>query len=112
MNSAAAIDIRDNREKTRFEAAVEGQIAFVDYNLVANGIVIAHTEVPKALEGRGIAAELFRAALAFARQEGRRVIPVCPVFAVWIQRHPEMHDLIDPSFRRSLGLPPIDAPAA
>ena len=83
----------------------------VDYNLVDGGIVIAHTEVPKPLEGRGIAGKLFQAALASAREEGRRVIPVCPVFALYLKRHPEAHDVIDPSFRRSLGLPPVEPQA-
>ena len=59
----------------------------------------------------GIAGKLFQAALASARAEGRRVVPVCPVFALYLKRHPEAHDIIDPSFRRSLGLPPLEPPA-
>ena len=105
------IAIRDNREATRFEASVDGKIAVVDYNLIDGGIVVAHTEVPKALEGRGVAGKLFQAALASARAEGRRVIPVCPVFALYLKRHTEAHDLIDPSYRRSLGLPPVEPQA-
>ena len=99
-------EIRDNRAASRFEAALDREVAIVDYNLVEGGIVISHTEVPKAFQGQGIAGKLYEAALASARKEGRRVIPVCPVFAAYLQRHPETHDIIDPSFRRSLGLPP------
>jgi len=50
---------------------------------------------------------MYRALLSAARTEKLRVIPVCPVFAVYLQRHPETHDLVDPGFRRSLGLPPL-----
>ena len=111
MTGETEIAIRDNREAKRFEAAVEGKRRGRRLQPVDGGIVIAHTEVPKALEGRGIAGKLFQAALASARAEGRRVIPVCPVFALYLKRHTEAHDLIDPSFRRSLGLPPVEPQA-
>ena len=109
MSDQAAEVLRDNRERSRFEAEVDGQLAVVDYNLIEGGIVVAHTEVPRPLEGRGIAGRMFEALLATARAEGRRVIPVCPVFALYIKRHPEAQDVLDPSFRRSLGLPPLAA---
>jgi predicted GNAT family acetyltransferase len=105
-----SIEVRDNREAKRFEAHVEGKVAVLEYNLTEGGLVIAHTEVPQALEGRGIARKLYETAIASARGEGRRIIPVCPVFALYVKRHPEMHDVIDPSFRRSLGLPPLEPP--
>jgi predicted GNAT family acetyltransferase len=105
MTSPAEIPVRDNPEKHRFEAEVEGHLGILDYNLADRRIVVAHTEVPKAVEGRGIASALYRALLSDARQSGRMVVPVCPVFANYVKRHPEAHDLLDPSFRRSLGLP-------
>jgi predicted GNAT family acetyltransferase len=111
MTTDGEFAIRDNREAKRFEATVEGKVAVLEYNLVDGGIVISHTEVPRALEGRGIASRLYVAALASARAEHRRVIPVCPVFALYVKRHPEAHDVLDPSFRRSLGLPPLEPPA-
>ena len=46
-----------------------------------------------------------------ASEEGRLVVPVCPVFALYVKRHAEAHDLLDPSFRRSLGLPEASGPA-
>jgi predicted GNAT family acetyltransferase len=99
--------VRDNRERSRFEVEIDGLVAVVDYNRVAGGVVVAHTEVPKALEGRGIAGAMFRTLLAEARRDGLRIIPVCPVFALYLKRHEEVHDLVDPGFRRSLGLPPL-----
>ena len=110
MTGAMDVAVRDNRDATRFEAAVDGQVAVVEYNLIKDGIVVAHTEVPSPLEGRGIAGRLFAAVIATARHEARRVIPVCPVFALWLRRHPETHDVIDPSYRHALGLPPVAAP--
>jgi predicted GNAT family acetyltransferase len=109
MRDGMDVTIRDNRDATRFEAAVDGKVGVVEYNLIKDGIVVAHTEVPPLLEGRGIAGRLFNAVIATARRESWRVIPVCPVFALWLQRHPETHDVIDPSYRRALGLPPLAA---
>lgn len=107
MENELAVDIRDNREERRLEAHVEGGMAVVEYNLIKDGIIVAHTEVPQQLEGRGIAGRLFRAVLELARREGRKIVPVCPVFALYVKRHPETHDLLDPSFRRPVGLTPV-----
>lgn len=107
MSDEEPVHVIDNGEAHRFEAAVEGSTAVVEYNLVSGGIVIAHTEVPQALEGRGIASRMFAAVVETARQRQLRIIPVCPIFALWIKRHAEAQDVLDPSFRRSLGLPPL-----
>jgi predicted GNAT family acetyltransferase len=53
-----------------------------------------HTEVPRALEGRGYAAALATAALDQARREGIRIIPSCPYVKAFLQRHPEYADLV------------------
>lgn len=57
-------------------------------------LVLHHTEVPPALEGRGIAGALVAAALAWARSEGLRVRPVCSYVAAYMRRHPETQDLL------------------
>ena len=57
-------------------------------------LVLHHTEVPPALEGRGIAAALVAAALAWARSEGLRVRPLCSYVAAYMRRHPETLDLL------------------
>jgi hypothetical protein len=101
------LPVRENRELSRFEAEIDGLVAVVEYNRIPGKIVVSHTEVPPKLEGRGIASAMYRTLLSAARTEGLQIIPVCPVFAVYIQRHPETHDLVDPGFRRSLGLPPL-----
>ncbi len=101
------VPVRENRDLSRYEAEIDGLVAILEYNRIQGGIVVSHTEVPQSLEGRGIAGAMYRALLAAARAEKLRVIPVCPVFAGYLQRHPETHDLVDPGFRRSLGLPPL-----
>jgi predicted GNAT family acetyltransferase len=52
-----------------------------------------HTEVPKALEGRGIGSALIRGVLDIARSEGLKVNPLCPFAKAYIEKHPEYVDL-------------------
>jgi predicted GNAT family acetyltransferase len=58
-------------------------------------IVFVHTEVPPELRGRGIASELARRALDYARREGLRVVVQCPFVAGYLRAHPEYADLLE-----------------
>jgi predicted GNAT family acetyltransferase len=96
--------IRDNIEKHRFEADLgDGSFAIAEYNLLHGKIVFTHTEVPPAHEGQGIGSSLIRFALASARERSLQVIPICPFFA-YIKKHEEVQDLLDPAYRKALGL--------
>ena len=55
------------------------------------------TEVPPALQGQGLAAELLHAVLIWARAEGLRVRPTCSYIAAYMRRHPETQDLLETS---------------
>lgn len=57
-------------------------------------MVINHTGVPSEYEGRGIAAQLVKAAIADAREQGFKITPVCPYVAMQFRRHPEWADLL------------------
>lgn len=61
---------------------------------MGNVMAIHHTEVPRALEGRGIAALLVRTAVEYARSHGMRVAPHCSYVRTYLRRHPEMHDVL------------------
>jgi predicted GNAT family acetyltransferase len=105
VTSSPDYAIRDNPEKHRFEADLgDGSLAIAEYNLVHGKIVFTHTEVPKAHEGQGIGSALIRYALNSARERGLQVIPICPFFASYIKKHPEVQDLLDPACRKVLGL--------
>lgn len=49
---------------------------------------LQHTEVPPSGQGRGVGDALVRAALAYARERGLRVIATCPYVQAWLRRHP------------------------
>ncbi len=89
-----AIAIVDNPEETRFEADVDGHIAFVSYLRRGDTIFFTHTEVPRELEGRGIGSALARAVLDRARAEHWKVVARCPFIAKYVERHPEYQSLL------------------
>jgi predicted GNAT family acetyltransferase len=92
--SEAAFQVENNPAAGRFEAVIDGQLAQAQYRRVGERILFTHTEVPEQLEGRGIASQLARAGLDFARAEGLTVVPLCPFIASYIERHPEYKDLV------------------
>ena len=88
------VDVRHNEAASRFEAAVDGRLAVASYHLDGNVMRMYHTEVPAALEGRGIAGQLVRAAFAHATANGLRIEPRCSYVRAYMQRHPETHALL------------------
>lgn len=92
----AEAGVRDNIARQRFELAVDGAVAIAAYRLDGTAITFTHTEVPDALEGRGIGSRLVRGALAEARNRGLTVTPACSFFAQYMARHPETQDLLGP----------------
>lgn len=81
-------------EHSRFAVHAEGKTAVLDYQRVGGRLVLPHTGVPRELEGRGIGSQLARAALDWAREEGLKVVPVCPFVRAYLKRHPEYSDLL------------------
>jgi hypothetical protein len=87
---AAEAAVRDNPDASRFEMAVDGQIAFLAYQRRPDAIVLTHTEVPPPFRRRGLASLLAKSALEAARAEGMRVIARCPFVRAYLQKHPEL----------------------
>ena len=85
--------IRDNPAHHRYEAEIDGHLAYVVYRREPGVITFVHTEVPKELAGRGVGSALARHVLEAARAEGVKVVPVCPFIAAWMKKHPEFDDL-------------------
>lgn len=90
---ATDLEIRHDLERSCFECQVDGLRCVIDYRLIGSVMHIDHTEVPPALEGRGIAAALVRVALAHARENGLKINPLCSYVRVYIQRHADTQDL-------------------
>jgi uncharacterized protein len=54
------------------------RLATMTYSLAGDIIIIDHTEVDAILRGTGAGAKLVAAAVAWARAEHRRIMPLCP----------------------------------
>lgn len=99
------LTVRDNPGRHRFEVDLGGgELAIAEYELSDGRIEFTHTVVPPSHEGRGIGTMLIEAGLAAARDRGLKVVPTCPFFAAYMERHPEVQDLLDPDSRQALGL--------
>jgi uncharacterized protein len=101
---AEPVNVVMNEKTRQFEASVDGQTAFAEYRLVDHGIILPHTVVPEAHEGKGVGSALAKAALGYAREQGLKVIPTCPFIAGYIRKHPEWHDIVHDTYRMQLGI--------
>ena len=90
------------QEDDRFTIAVDGKTvgltAFADRD---GQRVFFHTEVDEAFGGRGLATIVIAEALAATRDEGLRIVPVCPTVVAYVKKHDEFADVVDRPTRRS-----------
>lgn len=77
-----------------FYANVESYRPVLRYSSADGLMTIVHTGVPAALANRGIAAELTRTALEFARAQGWKVDPACAYARAYLNKHVEYVDLM------------------
>jgi predicted GNAT family acetyltransferase len=85
--------VRDNKSQQRFELDVAGAMAFANYRLSPDAVIITHTETPRALRGRGIASELVKGALELIRADGLKVVAGCGFVVDYLRKHPEYADI-------------------
>ena len=92
------VQVVDNPELQRFEARVDGTVAgvFAYRERPGNGLVLLHTEVDDAVEGKGVGSRLAAGALDDVRRRGLTVVPLCPFVSAYLKRHPEYADLVAP----------------
>lgn len=88
------MNVVDNKEKNRFETEIEGHEAFIEYSVKPNIIVLKHTEVDKALAGKGVGSEMIEAVLLQVELRGLKVIPECSFVARYIEKHPEWKSIV------------------
>jgi len=86
--------IINNEKESRFEWELEGHLAVLEYEFEDGVMALVHTGVPQALQGRGIAGQLAKFALEYAREHHLQVIPYCPYVKVYLERHPEYMDVV------------------
>lgn len=89
-----ASTVRDNPAQHQFEMDTDAGLAFARYRRDDATLTILHTEVPRAIEGRGLGTRLVRGMLDMARERGNKVVPLCGFVRAFITRNPAYADLL------------------
>ena len=88
------VNIIHNVERKQFEIHIDSYVAELAYYINGNTITFTHTGVPTALEGQGIGSKLVKAGLKYARDNNLKVTSMCWFVSGYIERHPEVQDLV------------------
>ncbi|MFI1094899.1 GNAT family N-acetyltransferase [Streptomyces sp. NPDC020917] len=93
-STAPVVELADDRH--RYEILVDGRLAgFTEFRDREAQRVFFHTEIDEAFAGQGLASTLVRQALDDVRASGKRIVPVCPYVAKFLQKHGEFADITD-----------------
>jgi uncharacterized protein len=89
------LNIIHDEEDLRFYAELDGEEAELTYTYPEkNEMDFDYTYVPEDFRSQGVADQLVKTGLEFARQQQYKVIPSCPVVEAYVKRHPEYQDLL------------------
>ncbi|UGT41779.1 N-acetyltransferase [Nocardia yamanashiensis] len=81
---------------TRYEIGVDGvRAGQTDYVDTEKQRIFFHTEIGQEFGGRGLASTLIRAALDSTREQGLRIVPVCPFVKAFVEKHHDFDDILD-----------------
>ncbi|MBC7120298.1 MAG: N-acetyltransferase [Candidatus Methanosuratus sp.] len=64
------------------------------YHTEMDLIFLDSTYVPKKFRGKGVGSRLVEAAISHAKENGLRVVPVCPFAAEYFKKHPEHNGML------------------
>jgi hypothetical protein len=82
--------VQHDQQRSRFVVPLADGDAQLVYGPFTDDILdLQHTEIPPSGRGQGVGDGLVRAALAYARERGLRVIATCPYVQAWLRRHPD-----------------------
>lgn len=90
------IEVFDDADSSAYVISVDGERAGkAVYHMRGGRHFFVHTEIDDEYSGHGLGTTLVKSALDDVRQSGGAVVPLCPLFAAYIKRHPEYEDLVD-----------------
>ena len=93
------LTVTHNQNAHCFTIEIENENALLEYQVLQDGTLdFCHTFVPSSLRGKGVAAMLMKAACAFARTTGAKILPTCSYADTYLKRNAkEFGDLLDQS---------------
>lgn len=87
-----SLEIHHDEKARKFYAVIDGHEAVIEYAKTGDTYDLAHTHVPEALRGQGIAEQLVRGTLDQIRNEGAKFLPTCPYIQKFLTRNPEYRE--------------------
>jgi len=95
------IEVTNRPERSRYEITYGGRPAgFTEYSDYRRVRTFVHTEIDPRYEGMGLGSVLVSEALADVREQSMTIVPRCPFVQAYVDHHPEVADLVDPTARR------------
>ncbi|UOE38972.1 GNAT family N-acetyltransferase [Chryseobacterium oryzae] len=92
------IDVKQNNNEKNgsFEAYIDGQKAgLMTYTWAGEErFIIDHTEVEEAYNGKGVGKEMLIKAVEFARENNKKIIPLCPFAKATFQKNADLQDVL------------------
>lgn len=89
------VELINNESARQFELTISGCRSFIDYKTDGNRVYLNHTEVPKELSGKGIAALLVTKTLQYLDARGLKAVPGCSYVQHFLQRNPDWMRIVD-----------------
>lgn len=84
--------VQHDQEGNRFFIRKELSEAYLSYTQVSDTVLdFKSTFVPEVFRGQGVAAELVKAGLDYAKDKGFTVIPTCSYVDAYIRRNPDKY---------------------
>lgn len=93
------MEIKHDPARKRFDLYddIGRRVGELEYKGGRGKLLATHTEVFQGFEGKGYAGQLLDALVAYAREVGAKIVPVCPYVQAQFTRKPELYaDVIAP----------------
>ncbi len=87
-------ELVNNKTMHNFELIIEGRRSFIDYKTTDDKVHLIHTEVPKELQGKGVAAILVEKTFQYLEEHRLKVVPSCSYIQHFLKRHPRWKSLV------------------
>ncbi|XP_065682874.1 protein NATD1-like [Hydra vulgaris] len=85
---SAVIDVVHEPKNNRFVIHLDKGECVLDYLMTKKTIDLYHTEVPEVYRGKGVAKQLVKEAIKYARENSLKVIPTCEYVQKYLNENP------------------------
>jgi len=87
-------NVMHEKDNERFVIYTEGNEVYVEYTMRNDEMDLHHTFTHPTLRGKGLAAQVVRAAFEYAKENNLKVIPTCYYVQAFIRKNDEYKELV------------------